>query len=593
MKKRLFLLCVLLSMLLLTACKGAEITSTTKFHSDGSGIRTVSAYITAKDAKKMKLTFIELDQMLEEVAPESVNLSRTMQENGDATYEFSFGFSDIEEYNKKIEEITGEEHTASWYTDSSIFKSDISFYEKQCTYDLVKWAFGAMKNVGYSNIYDTMNLYEIGENTVYLEDELVYSGSGKKDNPSFVKEISTRVEDISIYTDFDMEGHVSKKLVMKFNKDTFATVNLDSAKESLNYYSDQFDIDLANATITLSLKNEKEIREFLSKADSNYKEENLNYQIDNSSIFSFNFEFKENYSLEQFLSQFQIEGQYINNYLSLPELNYTERIFYAPNIVSEELEDYEYSGKYYNNDEYKAYFTAKNEVKFTDAKVTYQINDGLSGTLETRLVLNKNGCVIEPDAIKEYYSHLKDFITVEEEKSDDNIVITFLNKFKLTAKDFSNTEALNYTVVKNNMYKKVSSLKSNYDIKEYLPVDSDMKVQYEFYIDKDTNLNEFSFQGDNIPVRANNKETRSLGDYYQEGQYILTYESDVDTNPRIAMTFVEKNHTLAIIIFTIIAAIGIVIIVITIGDLKKNDNMTVLDNWKRRWNKVKSIVKRS
>ena len=231
MKKVVLASILFMTLFIFTGC-GASVTSQTKFQQDGSGTRTISAVISAKDAKNLDGGFYELDLLLEEAAPEGVSIGRTMLENGDAKYQFSFHFNNIDEYNEIISKITGKQHNATWYNNSSVFLSDIEFSERECTYDLISWALDAFKNSKYSKFSSYFNLYEVTKNEVYYNDQIVFTGST---NPSFSVQTSPTVKRASMYSDYSYDGSWVKKLVIEFNEGALEAINLEDAKPNHIY----------------------------------------------------------------------------------------------------------------------------------------------------------------------------------------------------------------------------------------------------------------------------------------------------------------------------------------------------------------------
>lgn len=594
MKKTFFLISIFMCMLFMTACSGANITSNTRFNPDGSGTRTVTAYVRSNDIENMQGGFEELDQLLEEVSPEGVNLARTMQENKDAIYEFSFSFSDIEEYNKKVSLITGKNHNATWYTDESIFKSDIKFLEEECTYDLVKWATDAFDNSVYSKIVNLFSLYQIGENKVFFNDELVYSESGKEKDPYFEIETAPVCNNISMYTSFDRKKQLKKTLILTFDKEkeNFANLNTDEAKNMLDSYSTKFKIDLANCKIVLELDNEEEIREFFQKADDNYKDENFEYRIDDASIFRYAFTFKECYSLKGFLSQFKLADEYVYNYLSIPDdIEYKKREFYTKATLDTE-DGYQKAGKYNYTETYRTDFEALEEVSIEGINVSLRIEDKNKGELVTTFKVNPNGCEIDVSSMREYYQAFNDFISLD--KKDDFINIKFKKKINIGMKEELNDNLLEYTKVRGFPFKKSRKLVSNFNIKPYLPVETDTPVNYEFILSKDSNLD--TLQIDNTKYVLEKKEENSnhllLAQYLQDDYYKISVKKDTLEPMKVRMIFKENNQVLWMIIGCVLLVFAVAFFGITIYDLKHEDEESISNNWSKRLKSLKTIGKK-
>ncbi|BCN32048.1 hypothetical protein [Anaeromicropila herbilytica] len=593
MKKKLLLLTVFFCMLLFTACKGTTITSTTKFNQDGSGIRTVSAVLSKKDVKKMNLSFEQLDKLLEGVAPEAVNLSRTMDDNNkDATYEFSFAFSDIADYNQKIQEITAESHDATWYSDSSIFKSDINFSETQCTYDLVKWAFKALEKAGYSGAFDSLDLYEIGNNNIYYNNKLVYQESGENDSPSFQIPNAQLLKKISAYSKYDRNGKLSKQFVLEFNKKNFSKLNMNMAKSLLSQYSSEFNIDKKKATITLNLDSEEKIRDFLSKADDSYQADNLKYQMEDSTPFVLHFAFMENYNLSKFFNNFAIDTEYINNYLALPEnIDYEDRIYYEPNEADETQKGYQYASKYRVTDTYKTNFTANHQVSVSDIHVLYEMKKGYHLALKTTFTLYQMDGNLSIDRLKAYYQKKADDIEVESTK--DAYTVTLTNLYVWNGKKDTKSELSHFVRKKNTLLRKEDEYRSVYQLKDYIPIDSNAKIEYEFNIATSLGLKKLVYNGKNLlqdseGSNSDNKKSVSVEYHEAEGYRIKLTEGNL-TKSNIKMEFVTTKPIIPYIVVLFILIVIVTVIVISMKDLRNNEDSTVLDNWITR---VKNIIQR-
>lgn len=423
MKKVLLASLLFFTLLLLTGC-GASVTSQTKFQQDGSGTRTISAVISASDAKNIDGGFYELDLLLEDAAPEGISVGRKMLENGDALYQFSFHFNTIAEYNQKISKIIGEEHNATWYSNSSVFSSDIVFSEEECTYDLIAWALDAFKESKYAKFSSHFTLYKVDKSEVYYNDELVFTGTT---NPTFKVKVTPKVKQVSMYSDYNYDGTSQKKLVIDFEKDALEAINIEDAKAILDAYSKEYKIDLANSRITYTLTGNG-IRDFFIRADLNCNEEDIVY---NSvyNPFQKKYEIKESYNLKDFLSMFELEYPYIYNYIKVPEVIADSRVSYLNHLDNITVPGgYHYAGAYRYDSTYTVDIYSNQMVDLKGLHVSYQVNKELESKRVIQVQFSKNGCFITEKELLKYYPNINEQIAVTD--NEDSIKIEFTSKVK-------------------------------------------------------------------------------------------------------------------------------------------------------------------
>lgn len=560
MKQKILILLAIFATLLLTGC-GAEVTSKIKFEEDGSGSRTVSAVISQSDSKNLEGGIIEVDKMLEEASPEGVNLNRTNLDNGDALYEFTFFFDNIQEYNKKVESITGKVHNATWYTKQSIFTSDIEFQEEECTYDLISWALEAFKSSKYAKWTVNLKPYEIGNTEIYLKDELVYKGVG---NPSFTKQIATKVSSVSIYNNYDYNNKYSKQIVMQFAPGDLERMNIEEARKLLNSYSANYKIDMANSTITFDLTGE-EVREFILAADKNCKESDFIYQSE-FSPFQKTLTIQESYNLGEFFTLFQLEYPYIYNYIKLPEELDTIKVSYTNQMGDVELpEGYQYAGAYRYDSPYKIDLSSNSTVDLIKVKVTTNIGEMLDGQREIELQFSKNGCALTKAELIRFYPELEDIISFSDQ--GDLISISFLNRFKNgkvldTGKNDLLFEKKSRFALKNVVYE----LKDTIDVVDYLPEIKghtwDLgKVPIEYQLNMSNNSHISTMMINGTPYK--------LKDYSTESGYTITGTSPIEEPLDIQIEFKKTNSMFYLVIIVIVFVIIVAGLAYTLLRIKR------------------------
>ncbi len=559
MMKRLMLLTIaLLGMLMLSGC-GTQVTSVIEFNKDGSGKRVVSATISESDATNLEGGYYELDLLLEAKAPKEVNLIRTMKENGDAVYSFSFRFDNIDEYNQKVQEITGKAHDATWYSDTSVFLSDIEFRESQVTYDLVKWAIDAFNESEYSDWMSGFTSYEIGTNEIYFEDKLVYSGT---EDPGFVMEMTPKVKTASVYSIYDYDDNYAKTIVLQFHQGDLDMVNLSDAKKLLSAYSKNYKIDMANHTITFTLENES-VKEFLMLADLNCGEEDIFYQ----SVFNpfqKKVEIKETYNLGQFFSMFSLEYPYIYNYIKLPEKLSDVSVSYTNQLPDIEVpQGYHYAGAYRYDKDYQISFFSNTMVNLNNISVDYLLGSDRSGQRVVKVSFSKNECDLTEGALKKFYPDMPDIMSISD--AQDEITISFTTMFSSLSED---TNQLGVEQLpKRNLKDTEFVLEDSLDLSKYLPQIkgyrwqlNDIEAQYSVRMSEEIGLDEFVFQQKTYAMHPEQGEL-SLLEHQEGSQYVIS-ESAIINMPvmiSVRMTDINKMFYLYVFFFVFIVVASIMI----------------------------------
>ncbi|BBF44022.1 hypothetical protein lbkm_2710 [Lachnospiraceae bacterium KM106-2] len=489
MRRYRLLLLLVFVVFMMTGC-GANVTSELKFNKDGSGSRKVTAVISESDSKNLDDGFYELDELLESAAPEGVSLGRTMMENGDAKYEFVFNFDDIDDYNKKVKAITGKDHDATWYTNDSVFLSDITFKESQCTKDLIGWALDAFKDSKYSSFASNFTLYQVGDNEVFYNDELMYEGT--KD-PSFTVQNAAKLITTSMYSDYNQDGTYSKKFILQFEKGSLDKIDLNAAGKLLDQYTTKYKIDTANATITINLEGE-EVNDFLKKADPSYDKSSFIFSnIQN--IFQKRYEIAINYNLNKFLAQFSSEYPYIYDYIKLPEQMKSAQITHTNQGQDiKAAEGYDLAGIYRYDTDYEFTYHVNQVVNLKKVLVSYHITNDFAGDRTVKIYFDKNDCEITEAKVKEFYKDLKD--TIEYADGDGESVISFISKFKLGDEVKNQYSEYSYEKLKRKNLKHVDYLfDESFQVTNYLPKIenyewnlSRVSLNYDISIDKNAGM---------------------------------------------------------------------------------------------------------
>ncbi len=523
MKKFFFSILVLLCMFVLSGC-GASVTSKTKFDQEGGGTRTITAVISASDAKNLKNGFDELDVLLRDAAPEGITVHRTNLSNGDAQYHFSIQFQNIQDYNNKISAITGTSHNATWYNTTNVFQSNVEFSEEDCTYELIAWAIDAFKNSDYSAFSNYFRLYEVSKNEFYFGEQLVYSGTG---DPHFTLETSPKLKKVNVYTDFTYETQ-TKKVELLFDKGSLDRIDLEAAKSALMAYSDKVKIDTANCTVTYELSNIEEIKDFLLSADLRNKEEDIDYLFVNNP-FQKKYILKENYYLSELLNTFAMEDTNVYYYVKLPEVTDDTKFSQAGQSI-ESPGQYQYATSVYKDYGYTMDASMNHLVDLKDINVYYEVTNDLSCKRSIEISYIKNNCSITESELNQYFPDVTDKISFFD--AGDTIRLVFVS---LQRKENGLLHGFGVEKLSGHNLKYVHhALEENLDLSRYLPVLEGyqwnlnlIKYNYEVTIEEDTGLYDIT-AGPNVYTTDTLNQIKSTQGYVVKGSdtadHMLTME---------------------------------------------------------------------
>ena len=313
------MLAACLMLLFLTGC-GARVISQTDFDYGGGGVRDVQIYISDIVKEVSEEDLANIDEILKAAVPEGMNYARSREENGELKYHFMFFFSDIDDYNAKVSEFLGKKHEATWYTADTLFLSDIAFAEEECGYELASWAVKALQNSAYKRFTTLFDKKNPTESVFTLNGEEMFRGTG---DPSFTKEMAPVISDVRMFSDFEANAEPVKTLVMRTEAVKLQQMDAKQSKAELTRWCENVDIDRDNGVITMTFAGEQAIRDFLRKADPSYKEKNVTYQT-KETPYRVEFELSEEYTLSNFFKEFRIKPEYLLDYVSLPDLPYSE-----------------------------------------------------------------------------------------------------------------------------------------------------------------------------------------------------------------------------------------------------------------------------
>lgn len=540
-------------MLTLSGC-GASVTSKTYFNSEGGGTRSITAIISASDAKNLTNGFDELDILLKQAAPDGITISRTNLDNGDAKYQFSIQFSNIEEYNQKITSITGESHNATWQTSENAFQSNVEFSEEDCSYELISWAIDAFKDSKYSAFASYFTLYDVTKNEMYFEDQLVYSGTG---NPSFYVETSPKLIKANIYSDFSFEKQ-SKRIELLFEKGSLDRIDLEGAKKILEGYSTKVSIDTANSKITYDLVGQEEILDFLKSADSRNQDTSLSYEFVNNP-FQKKYVLQENYFLTEFLNTFSMTDPNVYVYVKLPEVNEETKFTQAGQAV-EVPAQYQYGTCVSKDYGYTMESNSNHMVDLKNIEITYDISSDLSCKRSIEVSYLKNNCDITREQLAQYFPHISDKITFFDEGDSIRLVFVSFQKMDQGLNESYGFEKLSRQNLKYVRY----GFYDNLDLDNYLPVlegyqwNMDLiRYDYEVNIEKAAGL-----YGGKVGNQEYLDSKEKLSELEYDETYVLKGSDTADHNISIELCFKQMYQLyyfwiIAIIFLVVVAGLGI------------------------------------
>lgn len=561
MKKYIFCLMMLLSVALLTGC-GAAVTSKTNFNAEGGGTRFITAIISASDAKNLSHGFEELDVLLEQAAPDGIKVNRTTLENGDAQYQFSIQFSNIEDYNQKIASITGKSHNATWQTDTNVFKTNVEFSEEDCTYDLIAWAIQAFEDSPYSAFSSRFTLYDVVKNEFYFEDQLVYSGTG---DPHFTIASSPSLQKVSVYSDFSYNT-ISKTVELQFAPGSLSKIDLEKARTMLEAYSKEVNIDTANSKITYHLTGKEAILEFLRSADLNNTEDCVKYELV-SNPFQMKYILHESYTLKELLDTFTMTDVHVYYYVKLPEVT-KETQFTQSGSEVEVPGQYQYATAVSKDYGYTMEANLNHMVDLKDINITYDITSDLNCKRSIEISYIKNNCPITESELRKYFPDVWDKISFFD--AGDTIRLVFVSQQK---REDSLVNGFGFHKLSRQNLKFIRhSLQESMDLSRFLPVldgytwnMENITYHYQVNVEEGAGLYEVVTGGETYTDSDNH-----LGQFREKGQYVIKGTDTADHILEFTLSFQQMYHLFYFWILLIIFLIIVAVLVVTLYYMKKS-----------------------
>lgn len=538
MKRIVILIGAIVSMFLLTAC--ASYTTTTNFNKDGSGNVIVTVYADYSDESRLEGGYPALDAVLQEAKPEDLEITKDdVPENSQYVYSFQLEFSSIEDYKAKLEVLSGETPEITWDFTETAFRSALSYSNNLAQDAIIKWARDAIDASGISS-YSASEMYDVKTCYINYNGEEVWSGYY---NPSFDINTGVGLLRTDIYTTYDQEGNGNKRIELYLEESNFATMDQTLALEELKKYSNAFAIDQANYCITLDLKNVSEMKQFfdnvLKVSEGNTEEASFTCEVQNSSLFAMRYYVSEEYSLYNLLNEFEIINNDVNNYVSIPEMEYDQQYssgWGTPDVPADSK--YNYQDCFSYNDWYYMEYEANQEIRVNKINVDYELHDDMSGQITTSIDFNKNGCEIDEASFEEFYKDLEEDKTYKE--AADQVTVNFTKKFGIGSAAGNKNSVVQ--LVKSDLSSLVENIYSFdciYDVKTYLPM-SGLEVSHRIKVPDELNIklatiDDHHYYGDR------------LKQLHQNGNYIYDFAT-YDDIAVMSLTIVKTNIWFYIII---------------------------------------------
>ena len=548
---------------ILTGC-GARISTTTIFHQDGSGERTIYATVDKSDEKNITGGFEGLETLLKKNAPSCIKVNQVDSEDGKSViYQLSYQFSSIEDYDDKMEEITGTKHNAVWNQEKSPFKNSIYYKDEVKTEELIGWAIRAIKEAKITNVSER-DWYELESNTVKFNDEVVWTGT---EQPYFNIDVTPLLEKAAIYTIYDKEGGFQKQLCLSFSYEDFTTMDTTLGLQRLKEYAQTFKIDENCNGFSASFVTWEEFESFLNKAGSAIGEEeldweklDLSYEKDKryylydereNTLFKTKFFVKEVFNIRQLLSEFKMDTDIVEYYINIPEDLPYEKSEMSTRYARTALKNYPISLALDISDNFYMYYDYENKADVTSWKVTYSMDTSFKGMLETLLEVDLNERKLTNDQIQKFFEGKADKIVYTTE--NDKAKISLVDSFSIGHKKEEGNFKLDWSASEK-FYpaKKVYYFMGNY-LPEYFLVPHPEEIEYSLVVPQKIKLKDLIING----TKIGNKELKKLK---QSGNYVYQWEKSASEENQLSYTM-EKTRTIFYLFLGLFLILGAAIIV--------------------------------
>lgn len=558
MKKSLFFILMIFAIGILTGC-GARISTTTVFHENGSGERIIYATIDKSDEKNISGGFQKLETLLKENAPSCMKVSQIDSEDGNSViYQISYQFSSIEDYNDKMEEITGTEHNAVWEQMKEPFKNSISYKDEVETKSLIDWAIRAIKEAKISNVSEK-DWYELESNTVKFNDEVVWTGT---EHPYFTIDVTPQLEKAAIYTTYDKEDTFKKEICLSFSYEDFTNMDTELGLRKLKEYAETFKIDENCNGFSASFDTGEEFENFLKKAGTVIGKDELNWEKLNHSyeegkkyyctdkrkntLFETEFCVEEAYNIRQLLNEFKMATDKVEYYVSVPEDISYEKSEISTRYTIKKLKNYPISLALDASENFYMYYYYENKANIKSWQVTYSIDESYKGILETLLEVDLNGRKISNDQVQEFFAGKADKIVYTQEEKEAKI--SLVDSFSLGYQKEDGEFKMDWkTSDKFYLSKKVYYFDGNYQTK-YFSVPEVEEISYQLVVPQKVKMKDLMINGEKIT-------NKKLKEIKQNENYVYQWKMSASDDNRLSYT-VEVTRRIFYIFFGMFIILG-------------------------------------
>lgn len=583
MKKFFSMVLFLLTMLVLSGC-GATVHTNTVFREDGSGQRVIVAKINYEDEAYIDGGFDNLDLLIRQNAPLCLDINKIEGESDQYfTYEFSYEFSNIDDYMDKTEEITGEKPDIVWKEKVSAFQKKITYKETISTQQLIAWVTEAMKDTDLA-IGLEKQWYHLETNTVYYEEDCVWSGTS---NPEFKIDATPQVDNVSVYTKYLADGQMYKKLYLSFRYEDYMNMDVEQALSYLKTnYSQQFEIDTSCNGFVLEMKNGEEMNEFfqnasepLTKKECQKAGEGWIEAAGKNSLFEDNrvssvlsdvFEVREAYNMRTFLDEFKLSKNRVYYYIKVPSSYKYETCDFTKKYELKDRKKYTYATALTKDQMFCMNFQFHDTVKVLKHQVSYELTAQNTAIQTVSVTSDANGKKITKEDLLKFFSDFDAECTVKEKENEYQI--TLVKEIPLDSECMDANWVFSWK--QENSGRKGTKkyfLFLQYDPDYYIPIKGE-KVIYEVRIPASLNIKSMSWNGKTYEE----KEIRSVkqGGYYRLNGTLDDEEEMLQVN--LMLTKLQSGFILFLVLLMsmvgmMIAAVLIYIYLIKHGVIKVTD----------------------
>ena len=215
MKKRIFLIVLLFSLLFLAGC-GVDLTSSVTLDENFSGTRVMSCAFSSSDFKRaFQGDMRDLDKLIEDSCPNGMTWKKKTQ-NDQTVYTFCLSFFSLQDYKEKVTNILNFHPKITWEYKDSPFVSGVIYKENFSSRDLMTWLYTALYEKKYITKDSVDDLWDLKETTVSIGNKKY-----KSDDKISIEEMSyAELSSIAIDTNLQDDGTFRRTISFKIPQKT-------------------------------------------------------------------------------------------------------------------------------------------------------------------------------------------------------------------------------------------------------------------------------------------------------------------------------------------------------------------------------------